>query len=488
MRNQALVAVFLAGALLSPVACAEANSRTLILTGRSAFTEAARNFMKLIGEADPKIVLIVGSEQDRRIAENGAAPSGQNRHPCQNCYALTSRSATTAECAWALRRMKPFRLKSFTLLAVDDPAVGSDQATLAALRGASGVWLTGTKPLELIQAFRDTPAAHELAALLERGGVIGADSTAAIAVGSLAINESQPDDTLGNTTEVDIQGLSLLDNVVIDGEIAKEAPSGQLSSVVMRHPGIIGISLADGGTVVVHAGVLRAASAGAILISDGEDHWGRTYYRLSPEEHLSLETHTAKYIPQTGREKFEETVGLLFRPATALSLGLAAGIAQANNAPKEWGQGSEGYGHRLGVFAGLLATRQSLLFTTSRLDHEDLRRLRSEKTGFWPRTGDAIKFAFEARRDNGSVGFAYARFVSDFGTGILARQLYPNQPAAGTPANNQPRGSVLQFGIATIGADVLGNVFFEFSPDIRAKLHADRIRRVLHLPQGGTLR
>jgi hypothetical protein len=48
----------------------------------------------------------------------------------------------------------------------------------------------------------------------------------------------------------------------------------------------------------------------------------------------------------------------------------------------------------------------------SKLDHEDLRRLRSEKTGFWPRTGDAIKFAFEARRDNGSVGFAYARFVS----------------------------------------------------------------------------
>jgi len=225
-----------------------------------------------------------------------------------------------------------------------------------------------------------------------------------------------------------------------------------------------------------------------ILISDGEDHYGRTYYRLSPEEHLNLETHTARYIPQTGREKFDQTLGLLFRPGAALSLGVAAGMAQASNAPKEWGQGMEGYGHRFGIFAGILATRQSLLFTTSKLDHEDLRRLRSEKAGFWPRTGDALKFAFEARRDNGSVGFAYARFVSDFGTGILARQLIPNQPGAGSPANNQPRGSVLQFGLATIGADVLGNVFFEFSPDIRAKLHLDRIRRALHLPERSALR
>ena len=102
------------------------------------------------------------------------------------------------------------------------------------------------------------------------------------------------------------------------------------------------------------------------------------------------------------------------------------------------------------------------------MDREDLRRLRSGKTGFWPRTGEAIKFAFEARRDNGSVGFAYARFVSDFGTGILARQLYPNQPAAGSLSNNQPRGSLLQFGLGTVAADVLGNVFFEFSPDITA--------------------
>ena len=147
----------------------------------------------------------------------------------------------------------------------------------------------------------------------------------------------------------------------------------------------------------------------------------------------------------------------------------------------------EGYGHRFGIFAGLLATRQSLLFTTSKLDHEDLRRLRSEKSGFWPRTGDAIKFAFEARRDDGSVGFAYARFVSDFGTGILARQLYPNQ-TAGSLANTQPRGSILQFALSTVAADVVGNVFFEFSPDIRAKLHLDRVRRALHLPERSALR
>lgn len=226
----------------------------------------------------------------------------------------------------------------------------------------------------------------------------------------------------------------------------------------------------------------------AVLISDGEDHFGRLYYRLLPEEHLDLETHRAKYIPQTGRDKFDQTLGLLFRPGTALSLGIGAGIAQAENAPKEWGQGSEGYAHRFGAVAGLVATRQSLLFATSTFDHEDLRRIRSEKNGFWPRTGDAIKFAFEARRDNGSTGFAYARFVSDVGTGLVARQMFPSQSGTGTPSNNGSHASVLQIGLGTVTAEVLGNVWFEFSPDISAKLHLDRVMRALHLPDRGGLR
>jgi cyanophycinase-like exopeptidase len=439
--------------------------------------------MKLAVETDPKIVVIVGNTQDKSTADHGTASSNGTALPYQHCSAQDSRSAITTECAQALRHMRAFRLKSFALLAAEDPSVGSDQAVLAALHEASGVWLTGNNPMEFVHAFRDTPAGQEFTALLERGGVIGADAGAANVVGSLVLSEDEAKDPDG-----DIQGLSLLGNVVIDREIAKQAPSGRLSSVVTLHPGVIGISLGDGGTVVVNAGVLRVATADPILISDGQDHHGRTYYRLSPEEHLSLETHAAEYIPQTGREKFDQTLGLLFRPATALSLGAAAGIAQANNAPKEWGQGMEGYGHRFGIFAGLLATRQSLLFTTSRLDHEDLRRLRSQKSGFWPRTGDAIKFAFEARRDNGSVGFAYARFVSDLGTGILARQLYPNKPAAGSLSSNQQRGSVLQFGLGTVAADVLGNIFFEFSPDIRAKLHLDRLSRALHLPERNALR
>src|SRR5262249_13114277 len=156
------------------------------------------------------------------------------------------------------------------------------------LHEASGVWLTGTNPMEFVHAFRDTPAGQELTTLLERGSVIGADAGAATAVGSLVLSEDDAKNPEGDT-----QGLSLLDNAVIDRTIAKEAPSGQLSNVVTRHPGIIGITLGDSGTVVFHAGVLRLESPDAILISDGQDHYGRTYYRLFPEEHLNLETRTA---------------------------------------------------------------------------------------------------------------------------------------------------------------------------------------------------
>ena len=59
---------------------------------------------------------------------------------------------------------------------------------------------------------------------------------------------------------------------------------------------------------------------------------------------------------------------------------------------------------------------QSVLFAGVALDHEDLRYPRSERHGFSPRTGDALRQALLSRRDDGSLGFAYARTVSDLGT------------------------------------------------------------------------
>lgn len=120
--------------------------------------------------------------------------------------------------------------------------------------------------------------------------------------------------------------------------------------------------------------------------------------------------------------------------------------------------------------------------------------------GFRIRTSHVVSNAFDfaclAGENTGSEIAHKAGVSKTDGTVVPARfkgkfdciTRYPNQPASGSPASNQPRGSLLQFGLGTVAADVLGNVFFEFSPDIQAKLHLNRVRKALHLPERNPLR
>lgn len=181
-----------------------------------------------------------------------------------------------------------------------------------------------------------------------------------------------------------------------------------------------------------------------------------------------------KYSPLTNSQKLDRTLGRLVRPAWVLFAGLGAGYSQWRNRPPQWGQGAEGYGRRFGTIYGISAFRQSVLFAGAALHHEDLRRLRSERRGFWPRTGDALRLAFLSRRDDGSLGFAYARVVSDLGTIALARAAYPDRG----PFTRRTMSRVaLSYGV---GREVLG-VVREFTPDLLKALHlgkmAKRVRR-----------
>lgn len=182
---------------------------------------------------------------------------------------------------------------------------------------------------------------------------------------------------------------------------------------------------------------------------------------------------TGAYVPLTGNEKFGCTMGVLVRPTFFVSAGLGAGIAQLENTPSQWGQGAEGYGRRFGAFYGIVAFRQSVLFGGTALLHEDPRPLRSQRHGFVPRTADALKLAMQSRRDDGSLGFAWARTVADIGTGTLAMSVYPGHPITGR--------SMLNLSLAYFAGREASGVFSEFAPDLAKALHLGGVARRLHL-------
>ena len=181
----------------------------------------------------------------------------------------------------------------------------------------------------------------------------------------------------------------------------------------------------------------------------------------------------AHYSPLTNGQKFDCTVGVLAHPTFLVGIGLGAGIAQLQHAPAQWELGAEGYGRRFGTFYGIAAFRQSALFAGTALLHEDPRPLRSERHGFLPRTADALKLGLQARRDDGSLGFAWARSVADLGTGTLAMAVYPGHPITGR--------SMATLSLGYFAGREVSSVFSEFAPDVAKVLHVDGVMRKFHL-------
>ena len=180
------------------------------------------------------------------------------------------------------------------------------------------------------------------------------------------------------------------------------------------------------------------------------------------------------YVPMTTRQKFNWTMGCIWSPTWILYSGARAGLDQWKNGPPEWGQGAKGYARRFGAAHELEAFEDTVWFAGAALTHEDPRYLRSGRSGFLPRLADALKVGMLSRRDNGSVGFAYARTVAGLGTALFEGVAFPDEEAFTT---RSALLTALQY-VVLREAQSIGR---EFLPDL-LKGHASKAVRNLGVP------
>lgn len=133
--------------------------------------------------------------------------------------------------------------------------------------------------------------------------------------------------------------------------------------------------------------------------------------------------------------------------------GAAALIGQARDEPHEWGQGSAGFGRRLGYRQARRAAGGAIELGAGMLLREDPRYFRSDVRGAWRRTRDAMRATFVV---DGRP--AWARFSGIYGGAMLSLAWYPRRYTA---IDGFRMGSI------SLGARVAGNVFREFWPEIR---------------------
>jgi hypothetical protein len=151
-----------------------------------------------------------------------------------------------------------------------------------------------------------------------------------------------------------------------------------------------------------------------------------------------------------------------FGPMALVGLGAYAGFLQQIDSPKEWGQGAAGYDKRLASAAGAAGIHGVLAFGLDATLRQDPRYYRAGGTGFWRRTGHAVRGTILTHTDSGGETFSTWRIGSAYGEEFLSNLWYPRR--LDTPGLGFEQGTI------RLGFDLAANLGSEFWPDIRKKV------------------
>jgi hypothetical protein len=194
----------------------------------------------------------------------------------------------------------------------------------------------------------------------------------------------------------------------------------------------------------------------------------RLFYTLP--NFLTLEN-AGQVPPLTAKEKFKIVARSSFDYVEFPWYAALAGISQAEDSEKGYGQGAQGYGKRYGAaFAdGTIENFFTSAIFPSIL-HQDPRFFQSGKGGFWHRTGYAMSRIFIIRGDSGNNQFNFSEIVgSAVSSGISTYSYHPHA--------DQTLSNTASVWGTQIGYDTITLVVKEFWPDIRRKIHKDRTQQ-----------
>ena len=176
------------------------------------------------------------------------------------------------------------------------------------------------------------------------------------------------------------------------------------------------------------------------------------------------ESHVA---PIPWKEKFSITAKGAFDPYEFITVGVLAGIRQAENAYPAFGQGMEGYAKRYGAaFADQVDGNFMVGAVYPSILKTDPRYFQLGKGGFAHRFGYAFTRIFVTRKDSGGHMFNIPEFAGN-ATAIAISNLY--YPAADRGFSASANNWGVQMAI-----DAFGNELKEFWPDIHRRFSRNK--------------
>jgi cyanophycinase len=174
-----------------------------------------------------------------------------------------------------------------TVLHTRDRAVADTEAFTAPLRAATAVFIAGGRQWRLVDAYAGTRTQRELRAVLDRDGLISGSSAGATIQGSHLVRGSRRSNRILMAPRYE-RGFGYLSNVAIDQHVTQRGRDNDLSVVVTRHPGLLGIGIDESTAVIVNGNTMTIIGKGVVRITDGADHAGEPFYALKSGARFDL--------------------------------------------------------------------------------------------------------------------------------------------------------------------------------------------------------
>src|SRR5260370_23776698 len=167
-------------------------------------------------------------------------------------------------------------------------------------------------------------------------------------------------------------------------------------------------------------------------------------------------TYNPDAAPLNAKQKLELTWKTFFDPSSFVITGISAGIGEARNTHKGFGQGAAGHGKRYGAsYADFVTGSLIEKVVMPTIFKQDPRYFYKGTGSTRSRIFYAISWSLICQGDNKQAQFCYSSFISRFASGALTNYYYP-------AANRDSAGVVVQNAFISIGGDAIGNLFQEF--------------------------
>ncbi len=242
IRSLLLIAAVISAITVSAAQTVGPANGSLVIVGGGAMTpEIWKRFIDLAGGAEANIVVIPTAGMS--VPDDGKVP--------------TSRTPET---------LSRLGVKMVTVLHTTDRKEADSEKFVEPLKAATGVWFDGGRQWHIADSFLGTRTQREIAAVLDRKGVIGGSSAGATIIGSYLVrgDTKGPEKVEGDHTV----GFGLLKNSAIDQHILARNRQFDLIPFIEKHPDLLGIGINEATAIVVQGDQFEVIGVSYVAITD----------------------------------------------------------------------------------------------------------------------------------------------------------------------------------------------------------------------------